>query len=108
MKDLLALVADSCMEHVLTGLLGRPQSLGIRPITYDVRVHPRRDPGCFNDAHHFLRPFLREYAYALVMFDHEGCGREQQPADSVANEVKQRLEQNGWSGRAEVVVLSPD
>ncbi|MCX7853525.1 MAG: hypothetical protein N2383_12160 [Caldilineales bacterium] len=108
MKDLVVLVADKCMEHVLEGLLERPHSLGIRPITHDVLIHPRRDPGCFNEAHHFLRPFSHKYAYALVMFDHEGCGREHQPSDVVANEVKLRLEQNGWSGRADAVVLSPE
>jgi len=107
-KDLIVLVADKNMEAVVTGLLGRPQSLGMRPITFDVFVHPRRDPGCLTGADDFLRPFCGAYRYALVLFDHEGCGRESVPAEALADEVKTRLESVGWTDRAEVVVLAPE
>jgi hypothetical protein len=108
MKDLVILVADKNMEHAIEGLLGRPQALNMRQATYDIYVHSRRDPGCLNEAHNFLRPFLGAYDHALVMFDHQGCGREQVPPDDLADEVKARLEQNGWPGQAEVVVLAPE
>jgi hypothetical protein len=108
MKDLVILVADKNMEHAIEGLLGRPRALNIRQATYDIYVHSRRDPGCLNEAHNFLRPFLGEYDHALVMFDHQGCGREQVLPDDLADEVKARLEQNGWPSQAEVVVLAPE
>jgi hypothetical protein len=63
------LVADKDMEFALKGLLARPQALGIRQITYDLFVHNRRDPGCLNEAAHFLRRFLHNHQYALVLFD---------------------------------------
>jgi hypothetical protein len=107
-KDLIVLVADKNMEVVLSGLLGRSQSLGIRAISFDIFVHPRRDPGCLTGAGDFLRPFSGAYRYALVLFDHEGCGRESSSPGTLAVEVKARLEDVGWPGRAEVVVLAPE
>ena len=108
MKDLVVLVADKNTEYTTRGLLARPESLSIRSITYDIFVHPRRDPGCLNEAHDLLRPWAKNYRYALVMFDHEGCGQEKQSPDTLANEMRERLGKNGWSKRAEVVVLSPE
>ena len=106
--DLVILVSDKNMESVVKGVLGRAGELGIRPITYDLFVHPRRDPGCLNEAHDFLRPFHRDHSFALVMFDHEGCGRDQDPVADVAASVKANLNRNGWPDRAEAVVLSPE
>jgi len=102
------LVADKNMEQAVHGLLRRPQALAIRQLIYDLFVHPRHDPGCLNEAHDFLRPLIGEYDRALVMFDHHGCGHEQEPPDTLADAVKDRLERNGWRGRAEVVVLAPE
>ena len=108
MKDLVVLVADKNTEYTTRGLLARPESLSIRSITYDIFVHPRRDPGCLNEAHDLLRPWAKNYRYALVMFDHEGCGQEKRSPDTLANKMRERLRENGWSKRAEVVVLSPE
>ena len=107
-KDLVILVADRNMEAVVSGLLERPQALNIHPITFDIFVHPRRDPGCLTGADDFLRPFSNVYRYALVLFDHAGCGREQSSPESLADEVKGRLERVGWAERAEAVVLAPE
>ena len=94
MKDLVTLVADKNMEYALRGLLERATALEIRDITYDAFVHPRRDPGCLNEAHDFLRPLHTVYRHALVVFDHQGCGREGDAPECVANEVRLRLERN--------------
>lgn len=107
--DLIALVADSNMENALRGLLNRHQALGIRPITYDVFWHDKRDPGCWTDAHNYLRLYTRQYRYALVMFDHEGSGQEPRRAADLQEELESRLEVNGWAGgRARVIVLEPE
>ncbi|MBP8973673.1 MAG: hypothetical protein KBH93_07330 [Anaerolineae bacterium] len=109
LTDLIALVADSNMENALLGLLSRHQALGIRPITYDVFRHDKRDPGCWTDAHNFLRPYTRQYRYALVMFDHEGSGQETRKATELENELEHRLQLSGWDeGQARVVVLEPE
>ena len=108
MKDLVVLVADKNIEYVVKGLLSRPPALGISPVSYDSFVHPRRDPGCLNEAHDFLRPLASAYEHALVMFDHEGCGQEHEGAEALAREVKGRLCRNGWPGRADAVILVPE
>lgn len=109
MKDLAILVADKDMEQAIRGLLGRCRSLGIRDgIAYDLFVHPRRDPGCLNGAQEILRPLAGAYRYALVLFDLQGCGQENVEPDDLADQLKARLERNGWPGRAQVVVLAPE
>lgn len=108
MIDLIVLVADKNMEQTVKGLLGRHHSLGIRPVEYDIFVHARRDPGCLNEAHDFLRPFAGAYNHALVMFDREGCGREQISVDKLTQEVQDRLVTNGWPEQADVVIIDPE
>ncbi|GIV81935.1 MAG: hypothetical protein KatS3mg051_1289 [Anaerolineae bacterium] len=109
MPDLIALVADSNMEYTLRGLLSRHEALGIRRITYDIVRHEKRDPGCWTDAHNFLRPYVNQYPYALVMFDHQGSGQESREITELEDELEARLQQNGWAeGRARVIVLEPE
>lgn len=94
-KSLVLLVADNNMEKTFQALLQRPHALGIRPIEVNLVVHPHRDPGVLREAHEFLRPFLRECKFALVVLDLEGCGREHQSAEQLSQEVQQRLDANG-------------
>jgi hypothetical protein len=108
MKDLVVLAADRNIEYAVKGLLGRPKALGICPVEWDVFVHPRRDSGCRREAHDFLRAQARGYRYALVMFDHHGSGREQEPPDRLAASVEARLASNGWKDRAAAIVLTPE
>jgi len=75
-SDLVVLTADKNMKFAIQGLLNRPESLGIRPVTAEVFIHPERDPGCLLRADAFLRPFVNRFVHAIVMFDREGCGRE--------------------------------
>jgi len=106
-KDLVVLVADKNMEAAIQALLQRPQALGIRPISADVFVHVHHDPGVLNEAHKFLAPFAKQYAYALVMFDRQGCGSEE-PAEDLGEKVQSRLNDAGWIERSAVVVLDPE
>ena len=90
-KDLVALVADGQMEFALRGLLTRGRSLGFRDVTFDIYVHPGKDPGCRLRAHDFLRPFTQQYAHAVVIHDLEGCGRDAQPREAVESDIESRL-----------------
>jgi hypothetical protein len=107
-KDLVLLVADKNMEASLKGLLSRFQALGLRQLTFDLYVHPERDPGCLLRAHEFLRPFVNRYERALVLLDHEGCGREAVERSMLELELERRLGEGGWAGRAAAVVISPE
>ncbi len=108
MKDLIILVADKNTESALLGLLRRPDALGIREVQFDIRVHPQRDPGVYRRAHEFLRPFIRQYRYALVLLDREGSGAERVGPDRMRSAVQERLERSGWEGRCSVIVLDPE
>ncbi|MCS7283178.1 MAG: hypothetical protein RMK65_11105 [Anaerolineae bacterium] len=108
MKHLVILVADRNTEHTLRGLLQRTQDLGISEIQFDIRVHPQRDPGVYRRAHDFLRSHLRNYQYALVLLDKEGCGAGERETEQVRLRVQTLLERNGWKGRCQVVVIDPE
>lgn len=107
-KDLVVLLADQNAESAIRGILGRHESLGIRPVSYDTFVHPERDPGCLRRASEFLRPFSRQYDKALVIFDHQGCGREQVEAESLEAEVESSVAIAGWPDRVVTLVLKPE
>jgi len=107
-KDLVVLVSDKNMEFTVKGLLERPQALSIHQLESDIFVHPERDAGCLLRAHDFLRPVIRSHAYALVMLDRHGCGRDSLERSALESEVEQRLFTSGWDGRAAAVVIDPE
>jgi hypothetical protein len=107
-KDLVALTADANMAQAMSGLLARSASLEIRPLTFDVLVHPQRDPGCLRRAGDILRPLVHLYDHAMVLFDHEGCGQENVAAIELANRLRNELENMGWRDSAEAIVFEPE
>lgn len=107
-RDLVILVADADMENGLDGLLQRPASLEIRPIQWKIFRHSGKDPGCLRTCHEFLRPFASQYARALVFFDREGCGAEENSREALEQQAQDRLASNGWGDRAAAVVFEPE
>ncbi len=108
MKDLVCLCADRSIEAALGGVLGRHEALGIRQISFDIHVHPRRDPGCFTSSHEFLRPLRRQYRFALVIFDAEWEGAPTQTAAALEDAVRNRFQQCGLGEWAEPIVIEPE
>ena len=73
MKALVVLVADKNTEAVMQGLLKKIPSIEhLVEFSFDILVHPYRDPGVFNGADEFLKPLIGRYDYALVLLDHQG------------------------------------
>jgi len=107
-RDLVLLVPDRNIEYGLRGLLGRPQAIGTRRIDFQTYIHPRRDPACARDSASFLRPFIRDFRHALVVFDFEGSGRTNVSSGELAEEVRAGLAANGWDERAAVTVIDPE
>jgi len=107
-KDLVCLVADKNMEQTLYGLLRRPESLGIDPPTFDLFVHPESDPGCCHHGVEFLRSFSSRYTWALLCFDFEGCGQEDDSSTALTRRLERELSRTGWNDRARVVVIEPE
>jgi len=108
-KDLILLVADLDIEQVMRGLLGNRARLGIRSITWEIRRHPERDSGCARHSTEFLRLFCKQFRHALVLFDHEGSGKEAQTREVVERELEAELIRSGWrQGSVRVVALDPE
>jgi hypothetical protein len=107
-KDLIALVPDKNTKFVLNGLLPRYQSFGIKQISYEIFIHPERDPGIYHRSVDFLLPFNRQFRYALVFLDSEGSGQENKNTGQIALEIRSRLERTGWQNRTAVIVFNPE
>ena len=108
MKDLVVLAADKDLQHALRGLLGRPEALGIRPIEEDIRVHPEHDPACALRGVDLLANLSGHYRYGLLIFDHEGSGRESTEPEELQGMLNQQFAGSGWDDRARAVVLVPE
>lgn len=55
MKDLLVFAADADAEAFLRAVLSKPQALGIRPVTCDIKRHPQRDSGMVQSGAELVR-----------------------------------------------------
>lgn len=109
MEDLVLLVPGADEKAALEELLARrTTSLGIKGLAFRVLRHPRRDPGCFQEAPDVLRPYATLARNALVVFDREGSGQETKSRQAIATDLRGRLANCGWGDRAEVVVLDPE
>ena len=107
MKDLVVLVADGCMKSSLHEILSRHESLGARPITFDVFGHPEHDPGVLLRGHLFVQPLREDYSHALLVFDRDGCGDPRAVTD-LSTAVQANLNLSGWTGRSAVIILDPE
>lgn len=110
-KDIVFLVADKNTKFALNGLLSRHLSLQIQPLRTDRRdiyIHPEKDSGCLLHSHVFLRQFINQYAFSLIIFDREGCGQEQSSRQHLEQQVENQLSNNGWGGRTSVIVIDPE
>jgi len=110
-KELIVLVADKSMRESVKALLGRHQSLGIRPLSpadYDVVVQINYDSSVVLSAHEFLRSQSYRYRYAMVLCDRHGCGREDQSREELEADLEDRLRHSGWEGRSAAVVIDPE
>ena len=107
-KDLIVLVADGNIAASFKGIATRTDSLAIRDVQFDVYVSQNHDPGCLLRSNDFLQSFARQYKYALVIFDKDGCGRKQVTREALEIEVEDRLASTGWQARGKAVVIDPE
>lgn len=108
MKDLVILAADRDLEFAVKGLLARPEALGIRAITSDIFIEPMHDPACARRGVRFLAGWTRQYRHGLLMFDHEGSGKEDIPRRDLQNSLNEEFSRSAWGERARAIVLSPE
>ena len=108
MKDLVILAADKDLQHALKGLLERPEALSMRPIEADVLVHHEHDPACALRGVDFLANLSGQYRYGLLIFDHEGSGREATAPSELQEAINQQFSESSWGDRARSIVLVPE
>ena len=107
-QDLIVVVADADAEQAVEGLLRRPKALRIHPIQFEVDRYAKRDPGCYGTSHEYLRPFMRQFDYAIVVFDRHGSGRDEESRQAIEAAVERQLAMNGWKERSAVIVCDPE
>lgn len=107
-KDLIVLVADRDTEAMVNAMLLRAAALGINPPAFEIRRHNERDCGCLNGGVEFLNLFLMTHRHALLIFDHDGCGRETEPSERIETMLEADLAAGGWNDRAAVIVIDPE
>lgn len=112
-RELIILVADGTMRAVFAAFFERQfhSSLECAPFDFNPRLdifnNPlEKDGGVHVRCHEILRPFLTTHRRALVVLDQQFGG--ERPADEVRLEMEQRLNANGWQGRAAVAVIEPE
>jgi hypothetical protein len=113
MRELAVLVADGTMRAVFAAFFEREfhHALACAPFEFDPRHdlfhNPlEKDGGVHRRCHDILRPYLNTHRRALVVIDQQFGG--ERPADDVRVEIEQRLNSNGWAGRAAAVVIDPE
>lgn len=108
-KDLIVLAADKDMHHALAALLrSRPQAMGIRSVSFDILVHSQHDPGCALRGISFLENYARDYDHGLLVFDHEGSGRESTPRAQLQQSLDSEFADSMWGDRAKTIVVEPE
>jgi hypothetical protein len=106
--DLFILVADKNIHFALEGALARPEAIGIRAISHQIRVHSGRDGGCRTTGVDILALERNLHDAFLLVFDFEGCGAECD-ADELERELDAHLQERvGPKSKAIVVVPEAD
>lgn len=109
MKDILVLTADKNAELMLKALMSRlPKSEKIREFDFDVHTHTKRDPGVANQSVEYVRPYIQDYRFLLVLFDHEGSGKEKQAKLELESQIEKELDNNGWQDRNACILFEPE
>ena len=107
MRDLVLLVADKNAQFALKGALSRPDALGIRPIKFEIRVHPGRDGGARKSGPEVLAVEKRQFQHALLVLDFEGCGTDLPNATELEKHLDERLFVH-WRKAAKSIVIEPE
>lgn len=108
MRDLIVLAADKHMESAVRAIIHRYHSLTIRQISATIIRHPHRDPGCVNEGVGFLSQYADQYRHGLLIFDHEGSGREGIDRQELQQMLDSEFLQSPWKERARTIVISPE
>lgn len=106
LRDCILLVADSDIKATVEGLFSRPSAIPIRPISFDIIVHPQRDPGVRLRSRGLLEPFRYSHSRAISILDHEGCGSIE-PVERVEANIESSCASH-WHDRIRAIAIAPE
>lgn len=96
------------MRSVLEQVLERPKSLGMRPVESVIISESLHDPACATVGAQVLMEYEKRFDHAILMFDHEGSGRERESPEEIEASLDAEFRRSAWDGRARAVVVSPE
>ncbi len=108
--DLVVLVACADLEKLVGAVIERGEEMKcLAPTRFRIVRDPMRDQVC-QAPERLVSPFLGDPGCRfLILWDHQGSGRELREAASVEAEVAERLERNGVEpGRVAAIALQPE
>ncbi len=91
----------------MSGALDRWQALGIRQITFQIKVHVNRDGGMRTTGANILGLERSRYLHAIMLLDFEGSGASTTEPLELENELDQRLITD-WGDSAKSIVIVPE
>jgi hypothetical protein len=107
MKDLALLVADKNAQFALSGALERNAALNIRPIQFEIFVHPQRDGGVRTSGSQLLAVERKQFSRALMVMDFEGSGTDAQTPIALESILDAQLG-HIWGNQAKAIVIEPE
>lgn len=107
MKDLVILAADKNAQFALKGVLERPRALGVRKVSFDIRVHFGRDGGVRKTGADILRVERHRFNHGMLILDFEGSGSHATNGLDLERELDERLRVT-WGENAKAIVIDPE
>ena len=116
-REFFVVVADLDAENAIKTLLcDRQPALGIRvdfnpesPPQGDLLRYAGRDSGCLKDAVDLLRAPQRSHRHAMLIFDRDGSGAENEDRREIESDIESKLQSSGWASESvAVIVIEPE
>jgi hypothetical protein len=100
--------ADADAQAMVRSILARPQGIGIRATTSEVRRHAGRDSGMIKDGPELIRTLnlKNQFHKVILIWDYDGSGSTSHTQSR--NDIRLRLRQVTWEDRSEAVVIVPE
>ncbi len=73
-----------------------------------VTSEDRHDPACAKTGVELLGEYVREFDHAILMFDHEGSGRERESPEKIEASLDAEFQRSAWDARARAIVVAPE
>ncbi|MEG3759283.1 hypothetical protein V5096_15150 [Pseudoalteromonas carrageenovora] len=117
MRDIIFLVADGEMQATVEGFFDNEafdQRLQCARFEFDTKQdlikHPRKDPGVYNEGHHFLKSYLETHRYAVLMVDFDfNDNLDVMDYERFCDDIKAKMRSVGWPDeRFFVMAINPE